>query len=154
MKKILQTLFYLFFPLFMGVIVAFFIRNHIDYSTLVKPAFAPPSILFPIVWVILYLLMGLSYSLYKKDFEKNEFLDGIYYFQLFVNLLWSILFFLWKARFFAILWILLLDVLVLYLLYLFWNKKKISALLNLPYLLWILFATYLTISIAVLNFKS
>lgn len=151
MKKILQTLFYLFFPLFLGGIVAFIIQNHIDYASLVKPFLAPPKLLFPIAWTIIYLLMGTSYYLYKKEFEENGRIDGIYYLQLVVNLLWSILFFLWKARFFAILWILLLDVLVLLLLSLFWSKKKISALLNIPYLFWILFATYLTIGIFILN---
>lgn len=151
MKKIITSIFYLFLPLVIGGIVAFLIRNSIDYTSLVQPVLAPPKILFPIAWTIIYLLMGISYYLYKKDYEENGLLEVIYYLQLLVNALWSILFFLWKARFFSILWILLLDVLVLLLVALFWNKKKISALLNLPYLVWILFATYLTIGIYVLN---
>lgn len=151
MKKIITSIFYLFLPLAIGGIVAYFIRNSIDYTSLVQPVLAPPKILFSIAWTIIYLLMGISYYLYKKDYEKNGFIEVIYYLQLFVNALWSILFFLWKARFFSILWILLLDILVLFLITLFWNKKKISAILNLPYLVWILFATYLTIGIYVLN---
>ncbi len=151
MKKMIQNVFYLFFPLFIGGIVAFLIRNHIDYPSLVQPVLAPPKILFPIAWTIIYLLMGISYFLYKREYEDNEFINILYYFQLFVNALWSIIFFLWKARFVAILWSLLLDVLVLFLVYLFFKKKKISAYLNIPYFLWICFATYLTIGIYVLN---
>lgn len=151
MKKIITSIFYLFLPLVIGGFVAYFIQNSIDYTSLVQPVLAPPKIFFPIAWTIIYLLMGISYYLYKKDYEKNGFIEVIYYLQLFVNAFWSILFFLWKARFFSILWILLLDILVFFLVILFWNKKKISALLNLPYLVWILFATYLTIGIYVLN---
>lgn len=95
--------------------------------------------------------MGISYYLYKKEYKENDIVDVVYYLQLIVNALWSILFFLWKARFIAILWIIVLDFLVLFLIYCFLQRKKISALLNIPYLLWILFATYLTIGIYVLN---
>lgn len=151
MKKVISSLFYLFFPLIVGGIVAFVIKDSIDYSLLVKPVLAPPKILFPIAWTIIYFLMGLSYYFYKKDYSDFGTLDILYYVQLFVNAFWSIIFFLWKARFAAILWIILLDVLVLLLVYLFLQKKKISAILNIPYLLWILFATYLTIGIYVLN---
>lgn len=151
MKKLIQNSFYFFFPLFIGGIVAFLIRNHIDYPSLVQPVLAPPKILFPIAWTIIYLLMGISYYFYKKEYVENGFIDILYYLQLFVNALWSIVFFLWKARFVAIIWILLLDVLVFFLIYFFWGKKKISAYLNIPYFLWICFATYLTIGIYILN---
>lgn len=151
MKKFFTSLFYLFFPLIIGGIVAFLIKDSIDYTTLVQPPLAPPKILFPIAWTIIYLLMGISYYIYKKEYEENDGVDILYYVQLFVNALWSIIFFLWKARFIAILWILLLDVLVLFLIYAFLHRKKISAYLNIPYLIWILFATYLTIGIYILN---
>lgn len=151
MKKIISNLFYLFLPLLLGGIVAFIIKDSIDYTSLVRPPLAPPKILFPIAWTIIYLLMGISYYLYKKEYEENDIVDVVYYTQLFVNALWSIIFFLWKARFIAILWIVALDILVLLLIYSFLQRKKISAYLNIPYLLWILFATYLTIGIYVLN---
>ncbi len=151
MKKFFKLLFYLFFPLAMGGLVAFLIRNSIDYTSLVRPPLAPPEILFPIAWTIIYLLMGLSYYIYKKDYKENNVVDIVYYVQLFINALWSLIFFLWKARFLAILWIILLDILMLILLYLFSQRKKISLYLNIPYMVWILFATYLTIGIYVLN---
>ena len=151
MKTFIKNVFYLFFPLLVGGIVSFFIRNSIDYTSLVQPPFAPPKILFPIAWTIIYLLMGISYYFYKKEYEEHSLLDILYYFQLFVNALWSIIFFLWKARFVAILWIVFLDILVFLLLYFFGQKNKISAYLNIPYFVWILFATYLTIGIYILN---
>lgn len=151
MKKIIRSLFYLFFPLLIGGLVAFLIRNSIDYTSLIQPPLAPPKIVFPIAWTIIYLLMGISYFL----MQKNELVDNsdkvIYYLQLFVNAFWSLIFFLWKMRFLAILWIIVLDILVIILILKFYGKNKISAYLLLPYLLWILFATYLTIGIYLLN---
>ncbi len=150
MKQWIKNLFYLFFPLLIGGIVGFLIKDAIDYTSLVRPPLAPPKLLFPIAWTIIYLLMGISYYLFKKE-DSDEVTSVIYYLQLFVNALWSIIFFLLKWRFVAIVWILLLDLLVILLIYLFNQRKKISALLNIPYLLWILFATYLTIGIFILN---
>lgn len=151
MKKIATSLFYLFLPLILGGIVSFIIKDSIDYTILIKPVLAPPKILFPIVWTIIYLLIGLSYYLYKKEYQEISLVNIIYYFQLFFNILWSIIFFLWRARLFAILWIVVLDILVLFLIYLFYHRKKISAYLNIPYTIWILFATYLAMGIYILN---
>lgn len=151
MKKVLESFFYLFFPLIIGGMVGFFISGSIQYDSLIKPPLAPPAKLFPIAWSIIYLLMGISYFLLmrKKDYIPLE--KMIYYLQLFVNAMWSIIFFLWKWRAFSILWILLLDFLVIKMVMLFYNSKKISAYLNIPYLIWIVFATYLTIGITILN---
>lgn len=147
-----KTLFYLFFSLVIGGLVGFFISGNIDYTSLNQPPFAPPKILFPIAWTILYLLMGISYYLFQKNTKTENKQEAIvYYVQLFVNALWSIIFFVWKWRLFAIIWIVLLDLLVLLMIGLFYRKVKISAYLNIPYLLWILFATYLTIGIYLLN---
>lgn len=152
MKEKLKPLFYLFFPLLIGGIVGFIISPHIDYNVLNKPPLAPPSILFPIAWSIIYLLMGISYFILKKRNQDTEQISKIYYTQLFVNALWSIFFFFLKWRFFSILWIILLDILVILMIRSFYQKEKVSAYLNIPYLLWILFATYLTIGIYVLNY--
>lgn len=151
MKDRIKSLFYIFFPLFIGIVVSLFTSNFMDYSNLVKPPLSPPSILFPIVWTILYLLMGISYFIIKKTNNDDINLDFVYYIQLYVNALWSIIFFVLKWRFISILWIILLDVLVIYMIYLFYKKVKLSAYLNIPYLIWILFATYLTIAIYILN---
>ena len=145
-----KNLFYLFFPIILGSLVGFIINGYIDYNSLIKPVLAPPSWIFPVMWSIIYLLMGISYYIYRKD-DEDTIVSIIYYIQLFVNLLWSIIFFVFKFRLFACIWIVLLDVFVLFMIYLFWNKKRLSAYLNIPYMLWILFATYLTIGIYLLN---
>lgn len=150
-KNILTNLFYIFFPLIIGGIVSFFISGNIEYSYLNKPPLAPPGIVFPIVWTIIYLLMGISYYILKRNDNTNIIISAVYYVQLFVNALWSIIFFNLEWRLFAIIWILLLDILVITMIYLFYKKDKVSAYLNIPYLIWILFATYLTIGIYVLN---
>lgn len=150
-KNIWLSLFYIFFPLVMGSIIGLLISNSISYNDLVKPPLSPPSILFPIVWTIIYLLMGISYFILKKNNNDNIIISTVYYVQLFVNLLWSLIFFVLEWRFFSIIWIILLDLLVILMIYLFSKKDKISAYLNLLYLVWILFATYLTIGIFILN---
>ena len=150
-KNILTSIFYIFFPLLVGTIVGLLISSSIDYSNLVKPPLSPPSILFPIVWSILYLLMGISYYILKKNDNTNIIISFIYYLQLFVNFLWSIIFFNLEWRLFSIIWIILLDILVITMIYLFYKKDKIAGYLNIPYLIWILFATYLTIGIYILN---
>ena len=148
--KLSKKLFYLFLPVVLGSIVGFIISGSIDYNELLKPPLSPPSWLFPVMWTIIYLLMGISYYLLKQD-SNIECLDKLYYVQLGVNLLWSIIFFVLKARFFACIWIILLDILVGLMIYWFYNTKKASGILNILYMIWILFATYLTIGIYVLN---
>lgn len=150
MNSKIKNFFRLFLPIIIGGIVGFLIKDYIDYEYINKPPLAPPKIFFPIAWSIIYLLMGISYYLFRKDYE-DTLTTIVYYIQLFINALWSIVFFIFKWRFFSILWIILLDIFVILLIYLFYKKKPISAYLNIPYLLWSLFATYLTIGIYILN---
>lgn len=138
-------------PVIIGGIVGILISNYIDYDSLIKPFLAPPSIVFPIMWTILYILMGISYGILKSKNLLNSEIKWIYYLQLFVNAMWSIIFFIWKWRFLAFLWIILLDVLVIILIIKFYQKNQISGLLQIPYLLWTLFASYLNLSIYLLN---
>ncbi len=151
MKPKLQNIFYLFFPIVIGSIVGFLIQKGIDYSSLIQPPFAPPAILFPIVWSILYLLIGISYYLYRRE---NQSLSAmiLYYSQLFFNFLWPIFFFLLKWRLFSIFWIILLVLQVGVLLVYFYRDEKRSFYLVLPYLIWLLYATYLNIGIYLCNY--
>jgi tryptophan-rich sensory protein len=149
--KLSKKLFYLFFPLVLGSLVGFIISGNIDYKELLKPPLAPPSWLFPVMWTIIYLLMGISYYLLKKDYDNLGMVDVLYYVQLGVNLLWSIIFFVFKLRLFDCWWIILLDILVGIMIYWFYKIKKVSGYLNILYMVWILFATYLTIGIYILN---
>jgi len=138
-------------PVAVGGIVGFIISGFIDYSSLQKPFLAPPSIVFPIVWTILYILMGVSYGMLKSKELTDEKTNIIYYVQLAINALWPIFFFVFKWRLFSFFWIILLDVAVILMIVNFYKKDKIVGLLQIPYLLWSLFATYLNFGIYLLN---
>lgn len=147
MKEKIQKGLQIFSPLLLGGLIGFIISSSMDYNLLNQPPLSPPGILFPIIWSILYLLMGISYFLYRKENSKNY----LYYLQLGVNLIWPILFFTLKLRFFSILWIFMLDYLIVRLIFEWKNRVKISAYLLIPYLIWTLFATYLNIGVFLLN---
>ncbi|MBR1483821.1 MAG: tryptophan-rich sensory protein [Ruminococcus sp.] len=138
-------------PVLLGAAVGLLTMGSMDYETLRQPPLSPPGWLFPVVWTILYVLMGVSYGMIKetKQLESGDSL--IYYIQLGVNLLWPIAFFLLKWRLFAFFWIILLDVLVLLMLFRFKSKVKTAGLLQIPYAVWVLFATYLNLGVYLLN---
>ena len=141
----------LLIPLALGAVVGFVTMGSMDYDTLVKPPLSPPPILFPIAWSILYALMGLGYALiWDKTGEQRE-VNLIYYVQLGVNLLWPFAFFVLKWRLFAFIWILILDALVVLMIFTFYKRNKTAALLQLPYLAWVLFASYLNLGVYILN---
>lgn len=138
-------------PVIVGGVVGFIISRFIDYNSLQKPFLAPPSIVFPIVWTILYILMGISYGMLKSKELTDEKTDIIYYVQLGINALWSIFFFVLKWRLFSFFWIIILDSAVILMIINFYKKDKVAGLLQIPYLLWSLFATYLNLGIYLLN---
>ncbi len=138
-------------PVIIGGIVGFIISGFMDYNTLEKPFLSPPSIVFPIVWTIIYILMGVSYGILKSNSLTDDNINLVYYLQLFVNALWSIIFFVLKWRLFAFIWIILLIVLVILMIIKFYEKNKIAGLLQIPYLIWIIFASYLNLFIYLLN---
>ena len=138
-------------PVILGSAVGLIVSRFMDYNTLEKPFLSPPGFLFGIVWTILYILMGISYGILDKNNLIDNKVKSIYYLQLAVNLIWSILFFVFKIRFFSIIWIFILVILVIYMITTFYKKNKLSAYLQIPYLLWTIFATYLNIGIYLLN---
>ena len=138
-------------PVIVGGVVGFIISKSIDYNNLQKPFLAPPSIAFPIVWTILYILMGISYGILKSKKLTSKEIDVIYYLQLGFNAIWSIFFFSLKWRLFAFLWIIILAILIIIMINKFYGKDKLAGLLQIPYLIWVLFASYLNISIYILN---
>ena len=138
-------------PLALGGIVGFLISGSMDYDMLNQPPLSPPSILFPIVWTILYVLMGVSFGILREKHLNDSNVKLIYYIQLIVNLLWPIAFFVLKWRLFAFIWILILDVLVVLMIFTFYKRDKTAALLQLPYLAWVLFASYLNLGVYILN---
>ncbi len=138
-------------PILVGGIVGIITSNFMDYNLLQQPFLSPPGIVFPIVWTILYALLGISYGILKNNKLTYDKINFIYYLQLSVNALWSIFFFVLKWRLFSFFWIILLAVLVIIMIISFYKKNKLAGLLQIPYLLWILFAAYLNLSIYFLN---
>jgi len=150
MSDKVKNLFYLFFPIIVGSIVGLITNNFIDYNSLNQPPLSPPAITFPIVWSILYLLIGLSYYFYRRN-NDDEQTNFIYYLQLVINYFWSIFFFVFKWRFFSIIWLVLLVITIIILMLKYYKESKISFYLLIPYLIWCLFATYLNIGVYILN---
>lgn len=150
MSDKVKNLFYLFFPIIVGSIVGLITNNFIDYNNLNQPPLSPPSITFPIVWSILYLLIGLAYYFYRRN-NADEKTDFIYYLQLVINYFWSIFFFVFKWRFFSIIWLILLVITIIILMIKYYKESKVSFYLFIPYLVWCLFATYLNIGVYILN---
>ena len=139
------------FPLIIGGIVGMITSGYMDYNDLIKPTLSPPGIVFPIAWTIIYLLIGISYTLLKEKGEVLKETKQLYYTQLIFNYLWTVIFFVFKLRLLSVLWIIILDALVIVMTYQFYKQNKVSGFLLIPYVLWLLFATYLNISIYFLN---
>lgn len=129
MKTIKTYFLAILIPVMIGLLIGIIISPLMDYVSLIKPIFSPPGVLFPIVWTILYVLMGISYGILKSHCLNDKSIQIIYYLQLFVNAFWSIFFFTFHLRFFSFLWILLLDVLVTIMTFLFYKKNKIAGIL-------------------------
>ena len=124
------------------------------YSALAKPPLSPPAAVFPVVWAILYALMGLSaYLIYASDEDSANRTQalGLYVIQLAVNFSWSIIFFRFRLLGAAMFVAILLFVLVLAMVIAFRKVRPFAAWLNLPYLAWSLFAAYLSIGFSILN---
>ncbi len=138
-----------------GALAGFLSREGTQlYSeTMIKPALSPPAILFPIVWTVLYALMGIGAArvwLSETSGARSAGLN-VFIVQLAVNFLWSLIFFNAKAYGFAFAWILLLWMLIIGMILLFWRSDRAAVLLQLPYLLWVSFAAYLTWAVWQLN---
>ncbi|MBK7666471.1 MAG: tryptophan-rich sensory protein [Sphingobacteriaceae bacterium] len=122
------------------------------YSTLSKPSFNPPNYLFGPVWTTLYILMGISfYLVYQASQRKKGKVIFIFITQLVLNFFWSIIFFAWQQPGFAAIEIIAMWLSIAYMIYVYYPIHKVASLLQIPYLLWVSFATVLNISIFLLN---
>lgn len=122
------------------------------YKTLRLPPFAPPSAAFPIVWTVLFILMGIgAAAVYKSASNKRFDVLAVYAAQLAVNFFWSIIFFKFEAYLSAFIWLILLLVLIGVMIFRFWGINKAAAVLQIPYFLWTVFAGYLTLFVYILN---
>lgn len=123
-----------------------------NFNQIAKPGFTPPSIVFPIVWSILYILMGISiYLINQSNSETKKKAVTIYTIQLLVNLLWPLFFFKFKFFLFSFLWLLILIALVLSMIFKFLKINKLAAYLQIPYLLWLVFAAVLNYQVYLMN---
>lgn len=138
-----------------GFLGWFFTRNSMDvYGKLVSPPLSPPGWLFPIAWIILYTLMGISLYLVRESSansgEKRRAYI-IYAMQLVFNFLWSVLFFRFGFYGFSAVWLGALIILIALNILYFGQINTAAAWLLVPYLLWCAFALYLNIGIYILN---
>ena len=142
-------------PLIVGGLSAFLTRGSMEsFEVLNQPLLSPPAWLFPVVWTILYILMGISSYLAltsQASKEEKEQALRIYGYQLAVNFLWPTIFFTLEWYLFAFLWLILLWVLVMVMILRFKEINKLAAYLNIPYILWLTFAGYLNLAIWLLN---
>ncbi len=140
-------------PLAVGTVSAFLSGTMMmPYTDFNKPPLSPPAILFPIVWTILYILMGISsYIVYESDSPEKKGALKTYALQLFFNFLWSIVFFRFHLYLFAFIWLLALIAIIAVMIYRFYKIEPVSAYLQIPYLLWCIFAAYLNYMIYLLN---
>ena len=142
-------------PLLVGAVAALISGGGMEvFESVNQPPLSPPAWLFPVVWTILYVLMGISsYLVLTAGAEENEISTAmtIYGYQLAVNFLWPTFFFNFQWYLFSFFWLLLLWVLVLIMILRFWRIDKTAAYLNIPYLIWLTFAGYLNLGIWWLN---
>lgn len=140
-------------PLLIGGISAFTTNDQMTiYHNLNRPSLSPPGYLFPIIWTILFVLMGISsYLIYISDDPKRENALLIYSFQLFINFCWPLFFFNLQNYFLALMILLVLIILVIVMMYCFYSIKPLACYLNIPYLLWLCFAMYLNFFIFINN---
>lgn len=150
-KKLLASFLIAFLP---GIVGSVFTFSKITtwYATINKPFFIPPNFIFGPVWTILYITLGISlYLAWSKIGNlKNKFII-LFFVQLVLNALWTILFFGLNYLLLSYVEILLLIVFVVINMITFYKYSKLSSLIMIPYLLWISFASVLTLSVFILN---
>lgn len=130
-------------------------KNMRLYESINRPPLSPPSWLFPVVWTILYILMGVSAAIVQLNRAQNPGAATaalrIYAVQLGVNLLWSVIFFNLRAFLAAFIWLIILWLLIVAMISAFGKVAPTAARLQIPYLLWVSFAGYLNLAIYLLN---
>ncbi len=139
-----------------GGLSALVTRGSMDiYGTLNQPPLSPPSFLFPIVWSVLFVLMGIGAAgVYEKGKGDPAIVKRpltVYAINLGVNFLWSIIFFNLRAFLFAFVWLIFLIAIIITMIIEFRKVCKWCGNLQIPYLLWCLFALYLNAGIYILN---
>lgn len=142
-------------PLIVGGVAALLSGSGMkEFASLNQPPLTPPGWLFPVVWTILYVLMGTAYYMINKTHGNSKLIaeaNTVYALQLIANFIWPILFFGFGWYFVAFIWLVILWILILVTFFRFFTVSKKSAYLLVPYLLWVTFAGYLNLGIWWLN---
>lgn len=142
-------------PLAVGGLSAFFTKGNMQlFETVEQPPLAPPAWLFPVAWTVLYLLMGFaSYRVCMSE-EGKEYKSRFWWLygaQLFFNFFWSLIFFNLQAYLFAFFWLILLLALIVWMMCTARKIDKVAFWCLAPYPVWVIFAGYLNLGIALLN---
>ncbi len=142
-------------PLIVGWISSLITQGSMEvFETINKPYLSPPGWVFPVVWTILYILMGIASYIVLTSGQsqyKIKMALVVYLIQLAFNFVWPIIFFNAQKYLLAFVWLIVLWVLILITTVLFGNISKTAGKLMIPYLLWVTFAGYLNYSIYMLN---
>lgn len=142
-------------PLATGALSAWMSRSGMkNFENVAQPSLSPPGWMFPVVWTVLFVLMGTAAYLVQvsaSDREQKKTALWFYGVQLVFNFCWSILFFSLKMYLFAFVWLIALWVLIAATGVLFFRIAKAAGWLLLPYLLWVMFAGYLNAGVWLLN---
>ena len=142
----------LLFPLAVGGLAGFLTRSSMSlFDVVQKPPLSPPGWLFPVVWTILYLLMGFASYLVLVSEKPGQTAWKLYVIQLIFNFFWPIFFFNLEQYLLSFVWLLLLWLLILATILWFSRSSKLAGYLLIPYLLWVTFAGYLNLGVYFLN---
>ena len=154
-SKIIKLVISITLPLALGALAGLFTSSSVQgwYSSLVKPTFNPPNWVFGPVWTTLYVLMGISFYLVWSQPASKKRNSGIFIFllQLTLNFAWSFIFFYFHQIGLALIEIILLWIFIVAMILQFHKIVAIAAFINIPYLLWVSFATFLNASYYFLN---
>lgn len=153
MINLKKLIYYLAVALGTGALSAFATMGSFQkYKSLNTPPLSPPSFIFPIVWTVLFILMGIgAYLVYESECREKGSALGTFYVQLGVNFIWPILFFNMQAFFPAFLWLVFLWVMIILMIVRFYLCSHTAAYLQIPYLVWVTFAGYLNMGVYLLN---
>lgn len=123
-----------------------------NFTNINQPSFVPPDWVFPVVWTILYILMGISsYLVFVSNSNKKKSALILYGVQLFINFIWTLFFFRLQLFEFSFILIIALILLVIAMSYKFYKINKWAGLIQIPYILWLLFASVITYVTAIIN---
>lgn len=152
-SKLLSYVIGIAIPLLIGGLSALLTMDSMEaYGNINQPPLSPPAILFPIAWTLLYSIMGIASILVYRSGDKRKNDALIYYgFQLVLNFFWPLIFFITKEYWFAFIWLIALLIAVIVTTVIFSKINRVASYLLTPYIIWLVFAAYLNLGVAILN---